>query len=54
VFSETTGKIRYRIFTFAKIEHNTQERTCIYDEYTVTTYKKSNGYDEPIFDIEIA
>lgn len=54
VFSETTGKIRYRIFTLAKIEHNTQERTCIYDKYTVTTYKESNGYDEPIFDIEIA
>lgn len=54
VFSETTGKIRYRIFTLAKIEHNTQERICIYDKYTVMTYKESNGYDEPIFDIEIA
>lgn len=54
VFSETTGKIRYRIFTLAKIEHNTKERTCIYDGYTVTTYRKSNGYSEPIFDIEIA
>lgn len=54
VFLETTGKIRYRIFTLAKIEHNTQERTCIYDGYTVTTYRKSNGYSEPIFDIEIA
>lgn len=54
VFSETTGKIRYRIFTLAKIEHNTQERTCIYDGYTVTTYRKSNGYSEPISDIEIA
>lgn len=54
VFSETTGKIRYRIFTLAKIEHNTQKRTCIYDGYTVTTYRKSNGYSEPIFDIEIA
>lgn len=54
VFSETTGKIRYRIFTLARIEHNTQERNCVYDEYKVTTYKESNGYDEPIFDIEIA
>lgn len=54
VFSATNGKIRYRIFTLAKIEHNTQERTCIYDEYIVTTYRESNGYDEPIFDIEIA
>ena len=54
VFSGTTGKIRYRIFTLAKIEHNTQERTHVYDKYTVTTYKESNGYDESIFDIEIA
>ena len=54
VFSETTGKIKYRIFTLAKIEHNTQERIHVWDEYTVTTYKELNGYDEPIFDIEIA
>ena len=54
VFSETTGKIRYRIFTLAKIEHNTQERIHVWDEYMVTTYRESNGYSEPIFDIEIA
>ena len=54
VFSGTTGKIRYRIFTLAKIEHNTQERKHVCDEYTVTTYRKSNEYGEPIFDIEIA
>ena len=54
VFSATTGKIRYRIFTLAKIEHNTQERIHVWDEYTTTTYRKSNGYSEPIFDIEIA
>lgn len=54
VFSGTTGKIRYRIFTLAKIEHNTQERIHVGDEYTATTYRKSNGYSEPIFDIEIA
>jgi hypothetical protein len=54
VFSEATGKFRYRIFTLAKIEHNTQERIHVYDKYTVTTYKESNGYNEPIFDIEMA
>lgn len=54
VFSATTGKIRYRIFTLARIEHNTQKRNNVWSEYTVTSYKESNGYDEPIFDIEIA
>ena len=54
VYSETTGKIRYRIFTLAKIEHNTQERIHVWDEYMVTTYRESNGYSEPTFDIEIA
>lgn len=54
VFSETSGKIRYRIFTLARIEHNTQKRNCVYDEYKVTTYRESNGYDESILDIEIA
>lgn len=54
VFSKTTGKIRYRIFTLAKIEHNTQERIHVWDEYMVTTYRESNGYSEPTLDIEIA
>ncbi len=54
VYSETTGKIRYRIFTLAKIEHNTQERIHVWDEYMVTTYRESNGYSETTFDIEIA
>lgn len=54
VFSEATGKIRYRIFTLAKIEHNTQERIHVWDEYTVMTYRESNGYAEPFIDIEIA
>lgn len=53
VFSAITGKIRYRIFTLAKIEHNTQERIHVWDDYTVTTRKELNGYNEPIFDIEI-
>lgn len=54
VFSETTKKIRYRIFTLARIEHNTQERNTVWDQYTVTTFNASNEYIEPIFDIEIA
>lgn len=54
VFSETTEKIRYRIFTLARIEHNTQERNAVWDQYTVTTFNASNEYIEPIFDIEIA
>lgn len=54
VFSATTGKIKYRIFTLAKIEHNTQERIHVWDKYTVTSYRESNGYNEPILDIEIA
>lgn len=53
VFSKITGKIRYRIFTLTRIEHNTQKRTCVYDEYKVTTYREFNGYSEPTFDIEI-
>lgn len=54
VFSATTGKIRYRIFTLARIEHNTQERNNILSEYTVTTHRASNECVEPEFDIEIA
>lgn len=54
VFSAKTGKLLYRIFTLARIEHNTQERTHIYNKYTVTTYRESNGYSESTFDIEIA
>ena len=54
VFSKTTGKIRYSIFTLAMIEHNTQVRIHVWDEYMVTTYRESNGYSEPTLDIEIA
>ena len=54
VYSEKSGKLLYRIFTLAKIEHNTQERVHSWDQYTVTTYQASNGYMEAIEDIEIA
>lgn len=54
VFSETSGKIRYHIFTLARIEHNTQERNNVWSKYTVTTYMMSNECMEPEFDIEIA
>lgn len=54
VFSKTSGKLKYRIFTLARIEHNTQERNSVWSEYTVTTYRASNECVEPEFDIEIA
>lgn len=54
VYSETSGKLKYRIFTLARIEHNTQERNNVWSEYTVTTYRVSNECMEPEFDIEIA
>lgn len=53
VFS-TSGKLKYRIFTLARIEHNTQKRLHTWDEYMAKTYKVSNEYMEPEFDIEIA
>lgn len=53
VFSKKSGKLLYRIFTLAKIEHNTQERTCVWNEYTTTTYRYSDGYMESDFDIEL-
>lgn len=53
VFSEKSGKIIYRIFTLARIEHNTQERTCVWKEYTTTTYRASDDYMESDFDIEL-
>lgn len=53
VFSKKTGKLLYRIFTLARIEHNTQERTCTCNEYTTTTYRVSNGYMESNYDIEL-
>lgn len=53
VYSQKSGKLIYRIFTLSKIEHNTQERTNVWDNYTVTTYRDSDGYMEPIEDIEI-
>ena len=53
VFFKKTGKLLYRIFTLSKIEHNTEERIHVWDEYTVTTYKASDGYMESDFDIEI-
>lgn len=55
-FSACIGKSLYhvqKVFSEAT-EHNTQERTCMYDEYTATTYRESNGYSEPTFDIEMA
>lgn len=53
VFS-ISGKLLYRIFTLAKIEHNTQKRNNVWDNYTITTYRTSNGYEESDKDIEIA
>lgn len=52
VFSRN-GKNLYNIFTLAKIKHFHKERESIYDNYSVTTYKASNGFIEPIDDIEI-
>ena len=49
-----SGKLLYRIFTLAKIEHNTQKRNNVWDNYTITTYRTSNGYEESDKDIEIA
>lgn len=53
VFS-VEGKHLYNIFQLASVEHAHKERKSVYEnKYTVTNYNASEGYTEPINDIEI-
>lgn len=47
------GKLRYYIFSLARIEHHHCERKNIYENYTDVLTNSSNGYDEPVYDIEL-
>lgn len=48
------GKHLYNIFQLASVEHAHKERKSIYEnKYIVTNYNASEGYTEPINDIEI-
>lgn len=47
------GRLRYNVFTLSRIEHNHCERKDMRDEYEHSCLCKSNGYDEPVFDVEL-
>jgi hypothetical protein len=47
------GKLRYKIFSLARIEHHHCERNSIMENYSDIKINSSNGYDEAISDIEL-
>lgn len=54
VFSNTSGKLLYSIFTLAKIKNDSKSRKSIYDSYyDVDTTEAENGYTERLNDVEI-
>lgn len=53
VYNAKTGKRLYVIAQLSSFDHINGNRNSIYDDYTCTKYHYSDGYTEPMIDIEI-